>query len=106
MQRAIGICATLLCLTMLLAGCGRGEQEPQRATQQERFEDAPDGLSSEQVSLVVLTVQAHADSVDHQLRRVPGLTRRERTALSRDVNAVQTARARRVGIPRGAAVDR
>lgn len=90
---------------MLLAGCGQGEPASQQATQQDRFEGAPDGLSSEQVSQVVLAVQAHADSVDHQLRRVPGLTRRERTVLSRDVNAVQTARARRVGIPRGAAVD-
>lgn len=105
MQRATGICATLMYLTMLLAGCGQGDRAVQRATQAERFEGPRDGLSSEQVSRAVLALQARADSVDHQLRRVPGLTRRERTMLSRDVNAIQTARARRVGIPRGAAVD-
>ena len=54
---------------------------------------------------VMTAVLAHADSADKTLRRVPNLSRDERRTLLADVNDVQTARARQVGIPRGASVD-
>jgi hypothetical protein len=50
-------------------------------------------------------VEAHADSVDQLLRRVPNLSGSEQGTLRRDVNAVQIARARQLGIPRGADVQ-
>ncbi|HEX6694640.1 MAG TPA: DUF5715 family protein, partial [Longimicrobiales bacterium] len=40
----------------------------------------------------------HVDSIDHQLRRVPALSRTERAALRKDVNAVQIARAQALGV--------
>jgi hypothetical protein len=40
----------------------------------------------------------HVDSIDHQLRRVPALSRSERAALRKDVNAVQIARAQALGV--------
>ncbi len=48
---------------------------------------------------------AYTDSVDRQLRRVPALSRSERAALRRDVNAVQIARARALGVRVGGAVE-
>jgi hypothetical protein len=50
-------------------------------------------------------ILARADSVDKKLRRVPNLSRQERTVLLRDVNAVQTARARQLGVARGSQVE-
>ena len=50
-------------------------------------------------------VVARLDSVDAKLRKVRGLTASERRALRRDVNAVQTARARAMGIRAGENVD-
>lgn len=46
-------------------------------------------------------IVAHVDSVDRLLRRVPNLTRHEREQLRRDVNAVQIARARQLGVTPG-----
>ena len=50
-------------------------------------------------------VSVYVDSVDRQLRRVPALSRSERTALRRDVNAVQIARARSLGVRMTGAVE-
>lgn len=47
-------------------------------------------------------IQAYADSVDSQLRQVSGLSLNERRQLRRDVNDPQVARARQLGIRRGA----
>jgi hypothetical protein len=50
-------------------------------------------------------LQQHLDSVDRRLRRVPNLTAAERTALRRDVNELQIARARQLGVRVTAGVD-
>lgn len=47
-------------------------------------------------------VAARVDAVDARLRRVPNLTRAEQNLLRADVNAVQIARARALGISRDA----
>ena len=59
------------------------------------------------VDMIVLQqrVAQYVDSVDRQLRRVPALSRNERTALRRDVNAVQIARARALGIRASGGVE-
>ena len=88
---------------MAAAGCGPADRD--EPVVQQKIERVRDGLSTEQVSRVLLATQARADSADRMLRRVPGLTWRERRLLLRDVNAVQTARARRVGIPPGEPVE-
>jgi hypothetical protein len=54
---------------------------------------------------LIAAVHARADSTDHMLRQVRDLTRRERSTLRRDVNALQIAHARRLGIPRSADVS-
>ena len=54
---------------------------------------------------VLARAEALADSADKKLRRVPNLTRAERSSLLRDVNAVQIARARKMGVPRGSRVE-
>jgi hypothetical protein len=46
-------------------------------------------------------VTAHVDSVDRALRRVPNLTGREQGVMRQDVNAVQVATARRLGVRAG-----
>ena len=50
-------------------------------------------------------VEARLDSVDRGLRKVRALSRSEQRALRRDVNAVQTARARALGVSPTASVD-
>jgi hypothetical protein len=50
-------------------------------------------------------VATRVDSVDRSLRRVRSLSAEEQGALRRDVNATQVARARQLGIPRGADVQ-
>lgn len=101
-RSGITICGLLGFFTLLAAGCGR-DAPPELA--EERVQRLREGLSSEQIARVLQAVQRQADSVDRKLRRVPGLTRQERRALLRDVNAVQTSRARQVGIPRGSSID-
>lgn len=65
----------------------------------------PVELSADERVVLQARIQALADSVDGTLRRVPNLTRAEKQLLLRDVNAVQIARARKLGVPRGAAVE-
>lgn len=62
-------------------------------------------LTDDRTADLMTAVLAHADTVDKKLRRVPNLTRDERRTLLADVNAVQTSRARQVGIPRGSRVE-
>jgi hypothetical protein len=45
-----------------------------------------------------MLVRALADSVDHKLRRVKGLSLAERATLRRDVNAIQIERAKQLGV--------
>lgn len=63
------------------------------------------GLSHEQVAAATSALVAQADSIERKLRGVPGISRKERSGLLRDVNAVQTAKARQVGIPHGASLE-
>jgi len=51
-------------------------------------------------------VNESVDSVDRVLRRIPNLSSSERRELRRDGNAVQIARATRLGIPRGTPPER
>jgi hypothetical protein len=50
-------------------------------------------------------ILARVDSVDKKLRRVPGLSREEKTRLRRDVNAIQIERARQLGVRAGSSVE-
>jgi hypothetical protein len=94
-------------VVLVASGCTREEGRPPRAREAVvQIEHLQDGLSTLDVTRVVNGVQAHADSTDRKLREVAGLTRRERQILLRDVNAVQTARARRVGITRGSPLEK
>ena len=62
-------------------------------------------ITAEQRAAAMAKLAVKTDSIDKKLRTVPNLTRQERTSLLRDVNAVQIARARQLGIPRGADVE-
>lgn len=50
-------------------------------------------------------IKAQVDSVDRKLRRVANLSSQEKTRLKRDVNAIQIARARQLGIRPGGSVE-
>ncbi len=63
-------------------------------------------LSSAEYANAMAAILANADSADKRMRRIPNLTRQERRALLADVNDIQTARARQVGIPRGSSVEK
>ena len=65
----------------------------------------PYDLAAADSAAAASAILAHADSADRLLRRVPNLNRSERRTLLADVNAVQTSRAQRVGIPRGSSVE-
>jgi hypothetical protein len=68
----------------------------------ERVSTAP---SPDEWPVIEQTLTYAADSVDRLLRRVPNLTRNERAGLRRDVNAIQTAMAQRMGIRPGSDVE-
>ena len=62
-------------------------------------------ISEQERAAAEAKLQAQADSVDKKLRKIPNLTRQEKTRLKRDVNAVQIARAKQLGITPGASVE-
>jgi hypothetical protein len=66
-----------------------------------------DGTATGTADLAVLhgAFVQHADSIDRKLRRVPALTRQERTDLRRDVNEHQIERARQLGIRVSRTID-
>jgi hypothetical protein len=82
------------------------ESQKARADTSAEAKEPPPELNDAEVTNVRAAVAVHADSVDKKLRRIPNLSRQERGLLLKDVNAVQTARAQQVGIPRGTPVDR
>jgi hypothetical protein len=67
---------------------------------------SPAPVTVEEWAALQRGLEARVDSVDRLLIRIPNLTARELGELRRDVNAVQTARARVMGIPRGGDVER
>ncbi len=92
-----------------VAACGPDDPAHTRESQRARAgaeagKEAAD-LSGAEATRVMSAIAARADSADRKLRRVPNLSRQERGVLLRDVNDVQTARARQVGIPRGSSVE-
>jgi hypothetical protein len=98
-------------ILLVLAGCTPSEAE--HPTQSEYAAESaheviaePLGLPSpEEWHSLQVSVEAYADSVDRLLRRVPNLSTSEQGTLRRDVNAVQIARARQLGISRDADVQ-
>lgn len=62
-------------------------------------------ITEDQRAAAAAGIAVQADSVDRKLRKVPNLSRQEKASLLRDVNAIQIARARQLGIPRGASVE-
>ena len=97
--------------TSLLSGACVDDPAHTRRSQRARAE-AGEGaredvnLNSADYANAMAAILAHADSTDKKLRRIPNLTRQERRALLADVNDIQTARARQVGIPRGSSVEK
>jgi hypothetical protein len=88
------------------AGCSKG---PETETRREGAGEPPRAVvpAADPDSLARVIDEAHgravayADSIDHELRGIRGLSWRERRALTRDVNHVQIARARALGIRAG-----
>lgn len=102
---------TAACLAAL-AACSTEQAGPRHAAQRAPADTAPAPRQAEAPAPAVAPtpeawaalqarIEAHVDSVDRALRRVPALSRAERAALRRDVNAVQTARAQRMGVRAG-----
>jgi len=98
----------LLALTLALtAACspGAGEEFAHAAVEAEFVaeEIAPAATffpTPEEWSALHHEIEATVSSIDSALRRVPNLRGAEQARLRADVNAVQTARARQLGIPR------
>jgi hypothetical protein len=62
-------------------------------------------ITEEERAAAEAKLQAQADSVDKKLRKIPNLSRQEKTSLQKDVNAVQIARAQQLGIQPGSSVE-
>ena len=102
---------SIVVTTSLFAGACVDDPAHTRRSQRARAEagEAARGdvsLNSADYTNAMAAIQAHADSADKKLRRIPNLTRQERRALLADVNDIHTARARQVGIPRGSSVEK
>lgn len=97
-------------LLAALAACGSSdtaanEVESGAAAEESAAAPAADAGPTVSREELIARLEARLDSVDQQLRTVPNLTGSEQRGLRRDVNAVQTARAQRMGIRRGADAD-
>jgi hypothetical protein len=71
-------------------------------------ESAPNAvvtITAEERAAAEARLQAQADSIDKKLRRVPNLTRKEKSSLQKDVNAVQIARAQQLGVKPGSPIE-
>src|SRR5687768_3746847 len=62
-------------------------------------------ITEEERAAAEAKLQAQADSVDKKLRRIPNLTRQEKSTLKKDVNAVQIARAQQLGVRPGTPIE-
>lgn len=105
----IGILASS---SWLIAGCWPGD--PAHAAEESETEvrvAATPATPVTTISAPAITAEsfesitAYTQSVDRKLRKVPGLTRKERVQLRRDVNAVQIERARQLGIAPGSPLE-
>lgn len=109
MRRTGTMRVTTIAAGVLLAACGPGaggemptaeqESDPARvAVASPAPAPAPDPA---EWAALEAAIRAEADSVDRVLRGVANLTGAERSALRRDVNDPQTARARALGVRAG-----
>ena len=62
-------------------------------------------ITPEERAAAEARLQARADSTDKKLRRVPNLSRQEKSSLQKDVNAVQIARAQQLGVKPGMPIE-
>lgn len=112
MRSKTGIGIGVLTLSWVAAGCWGGD--PAHAAEETEAEVVVAADPAAPVSTITHaavtaeTYESIADytqSVDSKLRKVPGLTRQERSQLRRDVNAVQIERARQLGITPGSPIE-
>ena len=109
----VGALAFVLGLAFATAACSAGDDHealPSAAADSDvpaLTEVSAPAVADTPVDMIALQqrMTQRVDSIDHQLRRVPALSRSERTALRRDVNAVQIARARALGVRVGGRVE-
>ena len=101
--------ATVVALVTVVGACSRDDgehpQERERTSAPRGDVAVASAVPSPPWDTLQARVEARIDSVDAKLRKVRGLSSRERRDLRRDVNAVQTARARAMGIRAGENVD-
>jgi hypothetical protein len=62
-------------------------------------------ITPEERAAAEARLQAQADSVDKKLRKVSNLSRQEKSNLTKDVNAVQIARAQQLGVKPGTPIE-
>lgn len=106
----IRLTCSALALALAIAACSRDDEHPRvrggKAGQQApppAGAAAPPPLASRapsagELAIIHQRVAVLTDSTDRRLRKVQNLTRAERSRLRADVNAVQIARARKLGI--------
>lgn len=85
-------------LLAAVSGCGERPETGEASTAPAPARPAEPPAEPVEPQLVLATVQQAADSADRLLRKVPNLTGDERSRLRRDVNELQVARARQLGV--------
>ncbi|MBW3629434.1 MAG: hypothetical protein KY464_09070 [Gemmatimonadetes bacterium] len=107
-MKGLSRCMWVVAVAAALAGCSDAEHPPEElstASPKGGRASAPPAAPAPSWDTLQARVQARLDSVDTALRQVRALTRAEQRALRRDVNRVQTARARAMGINPTAEID-
>lgn len=95
------VVATMLTVVGVSA-CG----DPAHVSEENELGEAEIEISAAERAAAEARVQAQADSIDRKLRKVPNLTLKEKRGLLRDVNEIQVARAKKLGISPGAPVEK
>jgi hypothetical protein len=94
--------AVTLTILIATAGCAPPDEDPAERTLAMGLPGAGAGVDAERLERELEAARgrivARADSVQDILTSVPGLSRRERADLRRDVNARQVATARSMGV--------
>lgn len=96
-----GLWSAVIACVLLLEACSPGEGRSPSGETAESSRSGADAAADAPVEpweVVEARVQARVDSVDLALRKVRSLTAQERRELRRDVNRIQTDRARRLGV--------
>jgi hypothetical protein len=108
---------SLLAATLLAAACSNEHPREERPNRPEQpappaAEVSENGNGNGDAALsaadwegIQTAIRARVDSVDQKLRRVPGLSREEKTRLRRDLNAHQIEKARLLGVRAGSSVE-